>query len=82
MTKTPRVGRMFGVLRRAIEFAADKLRPMDGGAAETALEPAGDAQPGAPVVVRLMYAPVRIVSRQGRPAAELAAVREPLAARG
>ena len=40
---------------------------MDGGAVETALVPAGDAQPGAPVVVRLMYAPVRIVSRRVAP---------------
>ena len=40
---------------------------MDGGAVETALAPASDAQPGAPVVVRLMYAPVRIVSRRVAP---------------
>ena len=40
---------------------------MDGGGVEAALVPAGDAQPGAPVVVRLMYAPVRIVSRRVAP---------------
>ena len=40
---------------------------MDGGAEENALAPAGAPQPGAPVVVRLMYAPVRIVSRRVAP---------------
>jgi hypothetical protein len=40
---------------------------MDGGAEETALVRAGAAQPGAPVVVRLMYAPVRIVSGRVAP---------------
>jgi len=40
---------------------------MDGGAVETGLVPAGDGQPDAPVVVRLMYAPVRIVSRRVAP---------------
>ena len=40
---------------------------MDGGAEENALAPAEAPQPGAPVVVRLMYAPVRIVSRRVAP---------------
>ena len=40
---------------------------MDGGAEESALVPAGAAQPGAPVVVRLMYVPVRIVSGRVAP---------------
>ena len=40
---------------------------MDGGAEENALAPAGAPQPGAPVMVRLMYAPVRIVSRRVAP---------------
>ena len=40
---------------------------MEGGADETGLVPAGVVQPGAPLVVRLMYAPVRIVSRRVAP---------------
>ena len=44
---------------------------MDGGADETALVAAGAGQLGAPLVVRLMYAPVRIVS--GRVAPRLSA---------
>jgi hypothetical protein len=40
---------------------------MDGGADETALAPASAAQPGAPLVVRLMYAPMRIVSGRVAP---------------
>jgi len=37
------------------------------GAQETALVHGGAEQPGAPLVVRLMYAPVRIVSRRVAP---------------
>ncbi len=35
---------------------------MDGSADDTALVPLSAAAPGAPLVVRLMYAPLRIVS--------------------